>query len=104
MGRILAPWPVSGSPPVGTQEKVEDIGRRARLHELDTMLDALERLNLQDSNTLPEHLRDSLRSVGLEVAERANVTELIERIWEMQERYLAGSHEVQQGAGESLQA
>ena len=67
---------------------MEDSARRTRLHELDSILDALERLNLSDSSDLPEHLEVSLRDLGLTVPDRVNVTELIERIWELQERYL----------------
>jgi hypothetical protein len=57
---------------------MEESERRDRLHELDGILDALERLNLQDANQLPAALRDSLRGVGLDAGPQANVTELIE--------------------------
>lgn len=68
---------------------MEESERRNRLHELDGILDALERLNLQDANQLPAALRDRLRDVGLDTGPQANVTELIERIWELQEQFLS---------------
>jgi hypothetical protein len=68
---------------------MEESERRNRLHELDGILDALERLNLQDANQLPAALRDRLRGVGLDTGPQANVTELIERIWELQEQFLS---------------
>jgi hypothetical protein len=68
---------------------MEESDRRNRLHELDGILDALERLNLQDANQLPAALRDRLRGVGLDSGPKANVTELIERIWELQEQFLS---------------
>jgi len=77
----------------------DDKDRRARLHELDTILDALEQLNLHDNTSLPKHLRDSLESAGVSVSPRATITELIERVWEAQERYLQpGSPESPGGA------
>jgi len=70
------------------------------LHELDGILDALERLNLTDSTSLPEHLQQSLKGLGLTVPDQVNVTDLIERIWELQERYLGSSApEGQPGGG-----
>jgi hypothetical protein len=73
--------------------------RRNRLHELDGILDALERLNLQDANQLPSGLRDSLRDVGLDAGPKANVTELIERIWELQEQFLSSGAPAEAPAG-----
>jgi hypothetical protein len=62
--------------------------RRERLHELDSILDALEQLNLSDTTRVPPTLRESLVSAGVEIPFRANITELIERVWELQEQYL----------------
>lgn len=70
---------------------MEEIERRNRLHELDGILDALERLNLHDSKDLPASLRRSLRDLGLGAGPRANVTELIERVWELQEQFLSSA-------------
>jgi hypothetical protein len=63
--------------------------RRNHLHELDGILDALERLNLHDSKELPATLRRSLRDLGVEASPNTNVTELIERVWELQEQFLS---------------
>ncbi len=78
---------------------MEESERRNRLHELDGILDALERLNLQDANQLPAALRDSLRGVGLDAGPKANVTELIERIWELQEQFLSSGAPAEAPAG-----
>lgn len=67
---------------------MKEIERRTRLHELDSILDALERLNLRDVKELPEPLRERLHDIGLEAGPRANVTKLIERVWELQEQFL----------------
>jgi hypothetical protein len=76
---------------------MEESERRDRLHELDGILDALERLNLQDANQLPAALRDSLRGVGLDAGPQANVTELIELIWELQEQFLSSGAPAEAG-------
>jgi hypothetical protein len=76
---------------------MEESERRDRLHELDGILDALERLNLQDANQLPATLRDSLRGVGLDAGPQANVTELIEHIWELQEQFLSSGAPAEAG-------
>jgi len=78
---------------------MEENERRNRLHELDGILDALERLNLQDANQLPSGLRESLRGVGLDAGPKANVTELIERIWELQEQFLSTGASAEAQAG-----
>jgi hypothetical protein len=62
--------------------------RRTRLHELDSILDALERLNLRDAKELPATLRQRLHDLGVEAGPRSNVTKLIERVWEVQEQFL----------------
>ncbi len=80
---------------------MEESERRARLHELDGILDALERLNLQDANQLPANLRERLHNVGLDTGAKANVTELIERIWELQEGFLSTSPGAEAPAGGS---
>ncbi|MHB8507819.1 MAG: hypothetical protein ACYDGR_04120 [Candidatus Dormibacteria bacterium] len=70
-------------------EPFDDKARRARLHELDQILDALEQLNLQDSSEVPEALQLRLAAVGVESrAPHLEVSRLIERIWEIQEQFL----------------
>jgi hypothetical protein len=67
---------------------MEDRLRRTQLHRLDTILDALERLNLADTNRLPSDLRQDLEIAGIRVPSRPNITDLIERVWVLQEEYL----------------
>ena len=62
--------------------------RRTRLHELDSILDALERLNLRDAKELPPSLRQRLHDLGVDAGPRSSVTKLIERVWELQEQFL----------------
>jgi hypothetical protein len=73
--------------------------RRTRLHELDSILDGLERLNLRDAKELPASLRERLHDIGVEAGPRSNVTKLIERVWELQEQFLrsGGSSESRTG-------
>jgi hypothetical protein len=68
---------------------MEESERRNRLHELDGILDALERLNLHDAKELPATLRESLSEIGVDSTPNTNVTELIERVWELQEQFLS---------------
>ncbi|MFN2466292.1 MAG: hypothetical protein ABR598_08530 [Candidatus Dormibacteria bacterium] len=67
---------------------MQDELRRTQLHRLDTILDALERLNLADTNRLPSDLRHDLELAGIRVPSRPNITDLIERVWDLQEEYL----------------
>lgn len=67
---------------------MEDRVRRTQLQKLDIILDALERLNLADTNRLPSHLRQDLEGAGIRVPVRPNVTDLIELVWELQEEFL----------------
>jgi hypothetical protein len=62
--------------------------RRDRLRELDVILDALERLNLQEAKQLPDQVRSTLEGLGVKVGPRESISDLIERVWEMQERFL----------------
>jgi hypothetical protein len=67
---------------------MDDRARRTGLQRLDSILDRLERLNLEESNRLPAELREDLEGVGVRIPARPNITELIERIWELQEEFL----------------
>jgi hypothetical protein len=67
---------------------MEDRVRRTKLQKLDVILDALERLNLADTSRLPAEVRQDLEGVGIRVPVRPNITDLIERVWELQEDYL----------------
>ena len=75
-------------------ESANDTERRSRLHELDSVLDALEQLNLRDSTSIPSNLRQSLEELGVSVPRnKPNITDLIERVWELQEHYLQSGTE-----------
>jgi hypothetical protein len=83
-------------------EDNEEKGRRLRLHELDQLLDGLERLNLQEAREMPEALREGLGRFGVEVPPKANFTQLIEQVWELQEQFLNPSQGVETGSGQPL--
>ena len=85
---------------MGSLLEMKESERRTHLHELDSILDALERLNLRDAKELPASLRERLHDLGVEAGPRSNVTKLIERVWEMQEQFLrsASSAENRPGA------
>ena len=68
---------------------MEESVRREKLRDLDDILDALEQLNLRDATALPQPLRDRLELFGVATQPRANVTELIEKVWELQEQFLS---------------
>lgn len=67
---------------------MEERARRARLQNLDSILDRLERLNLDETNRLSAELRHDLEGAGVRIPPRPNVSELIERVWELQEEFL----------------
>ena len=77
----------------------QDQFRRGRLHQLDSLLDALERLNLSEATELPDSLRHSLQEVGIPVAARPDFSSLIERVWELQEQYLSPGMPSEAGPG-----
>jgi hypothetical protein len=70
-------------PPAGAGQD-----RRARLYELDRVLDALEQLNLKEARELPPALRKQLTAIGLSAPDHPNITQLIEGVWELQEHLL----------------
>jgi hypothetical protein len=67
---------------------MDERARRARLQNLDSILDRLERLNLEETNRLSAELRHDLEGAGIRIPPRPNVSELIERVWELQEEFL----------------
>ena len=67
---------------------MDERARRARLQNLDSILDRLERLNLEETNRLSAELRHDLERSGIRIPPRPNVSELIERVWELQEEFL----------------
>lgn len=77
---------------------MEESERRVRLRDLDDVLDALERLNLKDSSTVPQALRERLNQAGVKTA-GLSVTELIEQVWSLQEEFLGASAPGQEAPG-----
>ena len=67
---------------------MDERARRARLQNLDSILDRLERLNLDETNRLSGELRRDLEGAGVRIPPRPNVSDLIERVWELQEEFL----------------
>jgi hypothetical protein len=67
---------------------MEDNLRRTQLQSLDSILDRLERLNLNETNRLSGDLRHDLEAVGIRIPSQPNVSDLIERVWELQEEFL----------------
>ncbi len=62
--------------------------RRLRLRRLDDVLEALEQLNLHDRTELPEVLRVRLLEIGVETPEKFTITQLIEKVWAIQQPFL----------------
>ena len=81
---------------------MEDRMRRAQLQRLDSILDRLERLNLEESNRISSELRHDLEAAGIRIPPRPNVSELIERVWELQEEFLEREESRELGARRQL--
>ena len=81
---------------------MEDRSRRVQLQRLDSILDRLERLNLEESNRLPAELRQDLEAAGIRIPPKPNVSELIERVWELQEEFLEREESGELGARRQL--
>jgi hypothetical protein len=62
--------------------------RRRQLRRLDDILEALEQLNLHDITWLPEPVATRLREIGIEQPEKHSITELIEKVWAVQQPFL----------------
>ena len=62
--------------------------RRLRLRRLDDVLEALEQLNLHDRTELPDALRIRLLEIGVETPEKFTITQLIEKVWAIQQPFL----------------
>ena len=70
----------------------DEIVRRIRLHELDTLLSQLEALNLRDLAVMPELLSNRLRAAGIGHRSDASVTDVIDLVFRAQEVYLRPGH------------
>ena len=81
---------------------MEDRLRRAQLQRLDSILDRLERLNLDETNRLSSELRRDLEAAGIRIPTKPNVSELIERVWELQEEFLEREESGELGARRQL--
>lgn len=62
--------------------------RRYRLRRLDDLLEALERLNLNDAKELPAQVKERLEKEGIPVEPGISFSRLIELVWTQQEKYL----------------
>jgi hypothetical protein len=66
----------------------EDSERRQQLRRLDDVLEALEQLNLNDRKELPDVLAARLESLGVDQPRDYTITQLIEKVWGVQQPYL----------------
>ncbi len=62
--------------------------RRYHLRRLDDLLEALERLNLNEARDLPAAVKERLETEGIPVEPGVNFSRLIELVWAQQEKYL----------------
>lgn len=62
--------------------------RRNRLRRLDDVLEALEQMNLRDERTLIPALEERLIQLGVPAPQQLTPTQLIERVWAIQQPYL----------------
>lgn len=62
--------------------------RRQQLRRLDDVLEALEQLNLHERRELPDFLAVRLVEIGIERPHQHSVTQLIEKVWAIQQPYL----------------
>ncbi|HEX6348242.1 MAG TPA: hypothetical protein VF160_02495 [Candidatus Dormibacteraeota bacterium] len=69
-------------PPIGHEE------RRNNLRRLDDVLEALEQLNLHDQTELNDALARRLVEVGIKQPYDFTVTQLIEKVWGIQQPFL----------------
>ena len=67
---------------------VADDERRTQLRRLDDILEALEQLNLHDQTELPPRLEQRLVETGVDTPRQYTITQLIEKVWEVQQPYL----------------
>jgi hypothetical protein len=65
-----------------------DQNRRQGLRRLDDILETLEQLNLHDKTELPDHVAEALVLLGIDAPHNVPITQLIERVWAMQQPYL----------------
>jgi hypothetical protein len=61
---------------------------RSRLRELDRLLDDLEDLNLNDMTHLPIRIGCDLQDLGITDPYRKSISDLIDRVFELQEPLL----------------
>ncbi|HEX6547112.1 MAG TPA: hypothetical protein VF134_00025 [Candidatus Dormibacteraeota bacterium] len=66
----------------------KDPERRQELRRLDDVLEALEQLNLNDRKDLPDVLVYRLEELGIETPRKFTVTQLIEKVWSVQQPFL----------------
>lgn len=62
--------------------------RRNRLRRLDDVLEALEQMNLREQTELEQVLAERLVELGIEAPFDQTASQLIERVWAVQQPYL----------------
>jgi len=73
----------------------ETAERRSVLRRLDDILEALEQLNLRESNQLTDQIRRSLEAQGIPFEDGAEIRVIIERVWHKQESHMANPRQDQ---------
>jgi hypothetical protein len=66
----------------------EDRERRQSLRRLDDILETLEQLNLHDRTELTDYTAERLVLLGIKDPHNLPITQLIERVWAMQQPLL----------------
>jgi hypothetical protein len=67
---------------------LEPTERRKNLRRLDDILEALEQLNLNDQPEITQSVAESLVAVGIENPFDYSITQLIEKVWAVQQPFL----------------
>lgn len=73
---------LQGDHPIPAEE------RRNQLRRLDDVLEALEQLNLHDVRELPDFVAERLVELEIERPHQYGITQLIEKVWAIQQPYL----------------
>jgi hypothetical protein len=60
------------------------------MRDIDSILDALERLNVASRRELPRHLADRLADMGIVEFRGASITSLIDRVFTLQGQIVGG--------------
>jgi len=72
----------------GPEHPIPQEERRNNLRRLDDVLEALEQMNLHDEKELGDPLASRLVELGIERPHQHTITQLIEKVWAIQQPYL----------------